>query len=151
MIKILAANHTEHHQHLMQAQIDMAWESEGMRLDPAKVGPGVEAVLNDSSKGVYYVAEIDGEFAGCMLTTYEWSDWRNATCLWIHSVFVPEKFRKQGVFRSLYQFIQQKVLDDPSLTGLRLYVDKTNLRAQKVYDSLGMSNQHYELYEWLKE
>ena len=36
------------------------------------------------------------------------------------------------------------------LRGLRLYVDKTNTRAQKVYENLGMNGEHYHLYEWMK-
>jgi hypothetical protein len=39
---------------------------------------------------------------------------------------------------------------DASLGGLRLYVDKRNISAQIVYESLGMNGEHYQLYEWLK-
>ncbi len=31
--------------------------------------------------------------------------------------------------------------------GVRLYVDRDNRRAQKVYSSLGMSPSHYYMYE----
>ncbi|MCO4753161.1 MAG: GNAT family N-acetyltransferase [Bacteriovoracaceae bacterium] len=134
---------------IVQGQLDMALETEGLTLDRPTVEKGVRAVFNDESKGRYYKAVIDGQFAGCLLTTFEWSDWRNSTCLWIQSVFVPKDFRKKGVFKSFYSHLQQKVESDPSLCGLRLYVDKTNIAAQKVYDRVKMSNEHYDLYEWM--
>lgn len=150
MPEIVSAEREKHFAHIVQAQIDMAKETENMRLDEEKVKLGVDEVFNHPEKGAYYVAHENGAFAGCLLTTYEWSDWRNATCLWIQSVFIPKEFRRQGVFKKLYRFLQEKVKADPRLCGLRLYVDKTNLPAQKVYKSLQMDNQHYDLFEWME-
>jgi RimJ/RimL family protein N-acetyltransferase len=31
-----------------------------------------------------------------------------------------------------------------------LYVEKRNAAAQKVYERLGMSREHYEMFEWMK-
>lgn len=150
MVEIRNAEYTLDFKHIVQAQLDMALESEGLSLDRETVESGVKRVFDDPAKGVYRVATIDGEFAGCLLNTYEWSDWRNATCLWIQSVFVPKKHRRKGVFNSFYSFLKRIVEEDSQYCGLRLYVDKTNQRAQKVYDAMGMSKEHYELYEWLK-
>ena len=80
----------------------LAEETEGKSLDPELIGPGVASVLADSSKGRYWVAEIDGEAAGQVLVTYEWSDWRNGMLWWIPSVYVPEQYRRRGVFSALY-------------------------------------------------
>lgn len=131
-------------------QVKMAFETENLKLDPATVNLGVSAVMDDPSKGKYWLAEVDGEVVGCLLTVPEWSDWRNGTVLWIHSVYVKPDFRQHGVFKSLYTHLKQMVVESPDLRGLRLYVDKTNLKAQKVYEALGMSCEHYHLYEWLK-
>lgn len=131
-------------------QVKMAFETENLKLDPATVNLGVSAVMDDPSKGKYWLAEVDGEVVGCLLTVPEWSDWRNGTVLWIHSVYVKPDFRQHGVFKSLYTHLKQMVVESPDLRGLRLYVDKTNLKAQKVYEVLGMSCEHYHLYEWLK-
>ena len=38
----------------------------------------------------------------------------------------------------------------PALAGLRLYVEKANHAAHQVYRAMGMSPDHYDLYEWLK-
>lgn len=131
-------------------QVKMAFETENMKLDPEVVNLGVTAVMDDPSKGKYWLAEADGEVAACLLTVPEWSDWRNGTVLWIHSVYVKPEFRKKAVFKSLYNHLKEMVQESRDLRGLRLYVDKTNLNAQKVYESLGMSGEHYHLYEWMK-
>ena len=62
---------------------------------------------------------------------------------------MPEA-RRKGVFRQLYGALREMVEASPDLAGLRLYVDKTNAVAQQVYRSLGMTEEHYDLYEWLK-
>jgi ribosomal protein S18 acetylase RimI-like enzyme len=131
-------------------QVRMALETENLKLDPPTVLKGVAAVMDDPSKGKYWLAEMGGEVVGCLLTVPEWSDWRNGTVLWIHSVFVIPKARKMGVYKSLYSHLKVMVQNSNDLRGLRLYVDKTNLNAQKVYESLGMSGEHYHLFEWLK-
>ena len=131
-------------------QVQMAWETEKLKLDPPTVQNGVSAVFDDPSKGKYWIAESGGRVVGCLLTIPEWSDWRNGTVLWIHSVYVLPTFRKSGVFKALYSHLKNLVQAGNDLRGLRLYVDKSNLNAQKVYESLGMSGEHYHLFEWLK-
>jgi hypothetical protein len=39
---------------------------------------------------------------------------------------------------------------DDSLRGIRLYVDRRNVRAQEVYTRLGMNGEHYQVFEWMK-
>ncbi len=131
-------------------QVKMAWETEELKLDPPTVELGVAAVFDDPSKGKYWLAEVNGQVVGCLLTVPEWSDWRNGTVLWIHSVYVKPEYRKHGVFRKLYAHLRTMIEASKDLRGLRLYVEKANLTAQKVYESLEMSGEHYHLYEWLK-
>jgi ribosomal protein S18 acetylase RimI-like enzyme len=131
-------------------QVKMAFETENMKLDPATVNLGVAAVMDDPSKGKYWLAEVNGQVVGCLLTVPEWSDWRNGTVLWIHSVYVRPDHRKNGVYKALYLHLKTMVQESKDLRGLRLYVDKTNEQAQKVYEALGMSGDHYHLYEWMK-
>jgi GNAT superfamily N-acetyltransferase len=131
-------------------QLKMAFETEALKLDPETVNKGVSAVFDDPAKGKYWLAEVEGNVVGCLLTVPEWSDWRNGTVLWIHSVYVLPDFRGQGVYRKLYQHLKDMVEKSSDLRGLRLYVDKSNTKAQKVYEVLGMSGEHYHLYEWLK-
>jgi GNAT superfamily N-acetyltransferase len=81
----------------------MALETEHLELDSDRLLRGVEAVLKDAAKGFYLVAEDDGQVAGQMMITYEWSDWRNAVFWWIQSVYVEPAWRRKGVFRGLYR------------------------------------------------
>jgi ribosomal protein S18 acetylase RimI-like enzyme len=131
-------------------QIAMARETESLELPPEIIARGVRAVFDDPSKGRYWMAELDGEVAGGLLTTFEWSDWRAATVVWIQSVYVRPEFRGRGVYRALYEHLVARVEDDPGLAGIRLYVERANRSAQAVYERLGMTREHYDLYEWLK-
>lgn len=131
-------------------QILMARETEGMELDPETVDRGVAAVFADRSKGEYFVAETKERVVGCLMVTPEWSDWRNGTVLWIQSVYVVSEMRGRGVYRLLYEHMQARVTASPALRGIRLYVDKRNTAAQGVYTRLGMTREHYELFEWMK-
>lgn len=131
-------------------QLRMARETEGVELDLPTVTRGVQAVLDDPAKGQYWVAESGGRVVGSLLTTYEWSDWRNGTVLWIQSVYVPLELRRSGIYSRLYEHLRERVLDSPGLMGIRLYVDRRNAAAQRVYERLGMSREHYEMFEWLK-
>lgn len=131
-------------------QVDMAWETESFRLDKETVKKGVKHVYNNPAIGCYWVAEVDGKMAGALLTLYEWSDWRNSQLLWVHSLYVETAFRQKGIFKTMYTLLQEEVKSRDDLAGIRLYVDKTNLKAQKVYEAIGMTKEHYELYEWMK-
>ena len=131
-------------------QLAMAWETEKLELDPEVVPFGVKAVFEDSSKGVYYVADMDGEIVGSLLTTFEWSDWRNGTVLWIQSVYVKPGYRRRGIYSRMYSHLREKVMNDPNLRGIRLYADVSNHMAHKVYEALGMISEHYKTYEWMK-
>jgi ribosomal protein S18 acetylase RimI-like enzyme len=131
-------------------QILMACETENLELDSDTVRRGVEAVFADPAKGSYWIAERAGRIVGCLLTTYEWSDWRNGTVYWIQSLYVSPEERGQGTYRALYEHLKREVERNPELKGIRLYVDQRNVRAQQVYARLGMTREHYDLFEWMK-
>ncbi len=135
---------------ILKFQLEMAKETEGVELEYYVVEKGINAVLTDSSKGKYYVAESNGNVVGSLLTTYEWSDWRNGTVLWIQSVYIEPQYRRKGIYSMLYEHVKNYVIKNPDLKGIRLYADKSNETAQKVYRKLGMSPDHYITFEWLK-
>ena len=135
---------------IVEFQLAMALETEQLQLHEPTVVKGVAAVFADQSKGIYYVAETDGKVVGSLLTTFEWSDWRNGTVLWVQSVYVRPEFRKKSIFSRLYKHIQEKVVSNSDLRGIRLYADKTNTSAHGVYEHLGMTAEHYQMYEWMK-
>jgi GNAT superfamily N-acetyltransferase len=132
---------------IVQANRALALETEGLALDPALVSPGVQAVLGDPSLGRYYIAEKDGRPVGQLMTTFEWSDWRNGLLLWIQSVYVLPEARGQGAFQALFRHLEGLAAADPRICGIRLYVDRHNDRAQAVYGRLGMHRSNYAVME----
>lgn len=135
---------------IAEFQIAMARETEEVALDRAILTRGVDAVFADPALGRYYVAEADGNVIGSLLITYEWSDWRNGMVWWIQSVYVVPEHRGRGVYAGLYAHVRALVERDPSIRGIRLYVDNRNVAAQKVYARLGMEGEHYRVFEWMK-
>lgn len=129
------------------ANAALASESEGQTLDPALLRPGVQTVLDDPSLGRYYLAEIDGKVVGQLMTTFEWSDWRNGMFLWIQSVYVLPAYRGAGVFRALFGHLEARAREDSRICGIRLYVDRGNGRAQEVYARMGMHRSNYGVME----
>jgi GNAT superfamily N-acetyltransferase len=127
--------------------VKMAMETEGRPLDAELINQGVAAVLADTTKGRYWVAEQDGQVVGQLMVTYEWSDWRNGVFWWIQSVYVRGDYRRKGVFSLLHRHVESIARTTPEVCGLRLYVERDNLRAQKTYLALGMTSPGYEVME----
>ena len=125
----------------------MAWETEQKRLDPATIRRGIRAVMDDSDYGFYVVAEQHGEVVGCLMITYEWSDWRSALFWWIQSLYVRSPFRRRGVFTRLHDFVKARALEHPEVCGLRLYVEESNQVAQQAYHRIGMQPTTYRMFE----
>lgn len=148
-ILIQKANY-EHLHVLVDMQQRLASETEHVYLPTETVTKGMSALFDDPGKGEYHVAMEGKEVVGCFLVTYEWSDWRNGMVWWLQSVYVSETARKSGVFRKMFEYITAAIEQDPGVIGLRLYVDKTNERAMKVYEAMGMDGSHYTVYEKMK-
>jgi GNAT superfamily N-acetyltransferase len=130
----------------------MAKETEGMILNPSTLERGVRAIFAACDKGFYIVAERGERPLGCLLITYEWSDWRNAWWWWIQSVYVVPRARRQGVYAAMHRWIElearsRAMAREDRVCGLRLYVHRANRRAQGVYRRMGMSPSHYALFE----
>ena len=125
----------------------MAMETEGRELDRDVLLAGVNALLGDSTKGRYWVAVSNGQVVGQIMTTYEWSDWRNGMLWWIQSVYVHPEHRRKGVFSSLYRHVESLARASDHVCGIRLYVETNNTNAQRTYAALGMGKPHYEVME----
>ncbi len=132
---------------IAQFNFALAYETEHRELDRARLLAGVQALLADPAKGFYILAEVDGVVAGQTLITREWSDWRNGHFWWIQSVYVLPEFRGRGVFRELFEHLTRAARQEADVCGLRLYVERANVRAQTVYERLGMRPGCYQLME----
>ena len=132
---------------IINFNINMAMETENKKLDEQTVTQGVRKVFSSPSLGYYIIVKNTSGILGCLMITYEWSDWRNGLFWWIQSVYVKKEYRRKGVFRKMYNFIHEKAISDKKCTGIRLYVENNNSIAQKVYTNLGMSETYYKLFE----
>src|SRR6188474_3970307 len=132
---------------LVEFNCAMALETEGKQLDADVLSKGVAAVFGDAQKGFYVVAEDERRVVGCLLITFEWSDWRNGWFWWIQSVYVRPEARRKSVYSKLYAFVKQRAARASDVCGFRLYVDKENEHAQRIYEKLGMEPSNYLPYE----
>jgi len=128
----------------------MALETEGKRLFPEVIGAGVRSLLRRPKAGFYLLAETRAQIVSVLMITTEWSDWRNGAFWWIQSVYVRPEFRRQGVYRRLYQHVRGLAIKDRRVCGFRLYVERENRRAQATYRALGMEKTRYLVFEQLK-
>lgn len=132
----------------------MAQETENLNLPEATILRGVQRLMAKPEYGFYLIAEATthspGTVAGTLMVTTEWSDWRDGLFWWIQSVYVAPEFRRQGVYRKMYDHIRTEALQHPDVRGFRLYVEKDNRTAQDTYNALGMHETDYRLFEEMK-
>lgn len=150
MVQIRLATE-EDSKEIIDFQLKMALESEGVKLNHDTLTDGVVAVFRDSQKGKYFVAEDSQKIVGSMLITYEWSDWRNQWVYWLQSVYIIPAYRGKGIFRLMYQQIKNQVEREKGVAGIRLYVDVSNKHAIGVYNSVEMDGDHYKVFEWMND
>jgi GNAT superfamily N-acetyltransferase len=152
-IRIAVAEDAPNIAHFQEAH---ALEVEGLKLEPATVLLGVQRIFQLPTPGFFLVADAEAtkeqssrhSLAACLLVLSEWSEWRACDVWWIHSVYVDHQARGKRLFDALY-FHVEALARERGVAGIRLYVDKRNTTAKRVYERLGMSNEHYELYERL--
>ncbi|MFT4578912.1 MAG: GNAT superfamily N-acetyltransferase [Nitrospinales bacterium] len=124
----------------------LAKETEDMQLNRETLVLGISNAL-DRDECHYFIAELNGHVVGQTMITYEWSDWRNGIMWWIQSVFVPPEQRGKGVFRALFNHVDELAKKHPDVKALRLYVMQNNFPGKKTYAALGMTNSGYVVYE----
>lgn len=124
----------------------LADETESIQLNADVLKKGIiEALKREECH--YFVAVVDEKVVGQTMITYEWSDWRNGIIWWIQSVYVHPEYRKQGIFRSLFRHIENLAKINPEVKALRLYVMHNNHAGQGTYQSLGMHDSGYIVFE----
>lgn len=132
--------------HLVRWNVAMALETEGLHLEAEVVERGVARVFEGGVGARYFVVWRAGaRLGGCMVTD-EWSDWRARPVWWFQSVYVEPRWRRRGVFRTLYAAVEARARA-AGAGGLRLYVDRRNQSAEATYRALGMDDGHYAMFE----
>ena len=134
---------------LAEFNIKMAHETEGIELIPEVITAGVKTMIDNPLMGFYLVVELDNGIQASLMITTEWSDWRNGIFWWIQSVYVRPQYRRQGLYRELYLRVKELAEQEPTVCGFRLYVERENTAAQTTYESLGMIETEYKMFEEL--
>lgn len=158
---------------VVQFEQALAQETEGRTLDADCIGRGVDVPLRQPHLAQVYVAVLrddsdsasddasaatgssGGEakptvYAGFMTVGTQWSEWYGGFMHWILSTYVNAEFRGQGVFSQLYRHVKRTVQGDRISVGMRLYVERENMRAQATYKKLGMHVEDYVMFKWMK-
>jgi len=135
---------------LAEFNTNMARETEGIELIPSVIGSGVKAMIENPQMGFYLVVGDEGKIQASLMVTTEWSDWRNGLFWWIQSVYVNRQYRRQGLYRKLYEHVKSLAEAENHVCGFRLYVEHDNHIAQNTYRTLGMDETSYKMYEELK-
>ncbi len=134
-------------EHLVEFNLAMALETEAKALAPRVLRAGVARVLAEPVRGFYLVAECGSDVAGCLMITYEWSDWRNGDWWWLQSVYVAPSFRRRGCYSALHAEVERAARATAGVVGLRLYVERENRHAQATYAARGLAETHYAMWE----
>ena len=132
---------------IVGANLAMATETEDLGLNRDTLEAGVRYMLAHPEEGQYLIATLDDKPVGTLMTTFEWSDWRNGRFWWIQSVYVLAPARRRGVYRAMHDAVRQLAASDEQACGIRLYVERENTVAQQTYQDIGMVETHYRLYE----
>ncbi|MCP4177338.1 MAG: GNAT family N-acetyltransferase [bacterium] len=132
---------------LVKFNYEMALETENRELDKKILKQGVKKVLKRKTEAFYLVTAMNKTVIASLMITKEWSDWQNGHYWWIQSVYVVPEYRRKGIYRKLYKKVNKIALKSKDCCGVRLYVEKDNVVAQKTYSSLNMNESDYKIFE----
>lgn len=137
---------------MIQMQVNMAWETEKLKLDEATLRRGMTLPFERPGVADYYVVEETEEkrIVAMLMTTQEWSDWRAGSIMWVQSVYVVPEHRRRGLFKRMYEHLRKLVEESDYYQGIRLYVETENVNAQATYRGVGMEVEHYHMMKWMK-
>ena len=100
-----------------------------------------EIMRSDEYADCYFVIK-DGDVAGYMLLAYTFSQEAGGKTTWIEEIYILPEFRSKGLGSEFFEFIKAEI--EPDCARLRLEVEADNIRAKKLYKSLGFKQLEYE-------
>ena len=100
-----------------------------------------EIMRSNEYADCYFVIK-DGDVAGYMLLAYTFSQEAGGKTAWIEEIYILPEFRSMGLGNELFDFIKAEI--EPDCARLRLEVEADNIRAKKLYKSLGFKQLEYE-------
>ncbi len=89
-----------------------------------------------------FFIDRDGVDAGFLLMAYTFSQESGGRVAWVEEIFIYPEFRGQGLGTALFEFIKKEI--EPNCTRIRLEVEEDNVKAKKLYSSLGFEILPYQ-------
>ena len=137
---------TEHINDLARFTAQIAWITESKVLPDDITIPGVRTLFEQPRYGIFLVAVVDDKPVGSLNLMFEYNTQLCKKVYWIQNVYVEPEYRSKGVFKSLFN----KAIEQAKQEGspfVKLYVDRTNEKAQTVYQRLGMNDSGQLMFE----
>lgn len=86
-----------------------------------------------------FIFEQDGETAGYALIAKTFSPEAGGVVVWIEELYVRESFRGKGLGKAFFKYMEKNY----PAARYRLEIEPENLRAKKLYSSLGYKELPY--------
>lgn len=86
-----------------------------------------------------FIFEQDGETAGYALIAKTFSPEAGGVVVWIEELYVRESFRGKGLGKTFFKYMEENY----PAARYRLEIEPENLRAKKLYSSLGYKELPY--------
>jgi ribosomal protein S18 acetylase RimI-like enzyme len=106
-------------------------------VDPDRFGLTIERFLDDPARGSVIVFTDAGKTRGYALLVPYWSNEYGGTIVYVDELFVVPEARNRGIARQFFDFLGQTRPFDA--VAIALEVSPANLRAQRLYESIGLS------------
>ena len=71
-----------------------------------------EALFGDHPTVYGHIAEADGQAAAGALWFRNFSTWDGVAGIYLEDLYVRPQFRRRGVYRQLYQYLQKRAAED---------------------------------------
>lgn len=111
------------------------------RIDSENFELTWQELMRSSDYTECFIIEKDGETAGYMLLAYTFSQEAGGKTAWIEEIFILPQFRSKGLGKEAFAFIKNNI--EPQCARLRLEVEEDNVKAKKLYASLGFEMLEY--------
>ena len=95
-------------------------------FDTIKLNPGIGSII---------VIEKDGNIAGYSILINFWSNEYGGNILFIDELYVKKEFRKEGIGTNFIKHLKETKFGNS--VALQLHITSKNIRARKLYESLG--------------
>lgn len=100
-----------------------------------------DEIMRGSPYAECYIIKADGEICGYVLLALSFSNEAGGKVIWIEELYVRENMRGMGIAKKFFDFIKKE-----DFAAIRLEVEPDNVRAVKLYTSLGFKNLGYAQY-----